>query len=115
MLTSTATGLSLATSRDLDSAAAAATGLDPFIVLALGTLSFAGIGWLAGPFVGNVFFAAFARRRGVWKEFIAVCDDWIFLKLLNVHSSFLHARRLMNGVIVYRKIEHFYIGSARVE
>ena len=73
-LASTATGISVATARDLDSAAAAAMGLDPLIVLAIGTMSFAGIGWLAGPFVGNIFFAVFARRRGVWKEFIAVCD-----------------------------------------
>ena len=72
-LASTATGISVATARDLDSAAAAAMGLDPLIVLAIGTMSFAGIGWLAGPFVGNIFFAVFARRRGVWKEFIAVC------------------------------------------
>ena len=79
VLASTATGLSVATAQDLDAAAAAATGLDPFIVLALGTLSFAGIGWLLGPFVGNVIFAATARRRGVWKEFIAVYSAFIVL------------------------------------
>lgn len=71
-LACTGSGMYVTTMRDLDAAAAAAMGLDPIIVLAISTLSFAGIGWLSGPFLGNIFFAAFARRRGVWKEFVAV-------------------------------------------
>lgn len=37
-------------------------GLDPFIVLGLATASSAGVGWLAGPFLGNAVFGVVYRR-----------------------------------------------------
>ncbi len=48
----------------------AATGLDPIVVLALTTLTFAGAGWLAGPFAGNAVFMM--RYRGLRTEIATV-------------------------------------------
>jgi hypothetical protein len=48
--------------RDLDQWGAATLGLDPMIMLGLGTIGFAGVGWLMGPFFGNAVFNAMYRN-----------------------------------------------------
>ncbi|KAF2810125.1 mitochondrial import protein Pam17, partial [Mytilinidion resinicola] len=58
----TGAGIVTLTERDLDSWGAAALGADPMIVLGLGTVGFAGVGWLLGPFFGNAVFNAWYRN-----------------------------------------------------
>ena len=38
-------------------------GLDPFMVMGLLTVAFAGVGWLTGPLVGSAVFRAMYRRQ----------------------------------------------------
>jgi len=38
-------------------------GLDPFMVMGILTVAFAGVGWLAGPLAGSAVFRAMYRRQ----------------------------------------------------
>jgi len=55
--------------QDIDSWGAQMSGLDPMIVLGISTFAVAGVGWLAGPSIGNQLFGFWAGRRG-WNQLI---------------------------------------------
>ncbi|KAI0160385.1 Pam17-domain-containing protein [Xylariaceae sp. FL1272] len=52
--------------------------MDPFFALGIITLSFAGLGWLAGPSLGSAFF--YAAKRGV-KQPMAVKESEFFNRI----------------------------------
>ena len=56
--------------QDIDGWMAQVSGLDPFIVMGITTLSIAGVSWLCGPSIGNLGFKMYASRKG-WTEGIA--------------------------------------------
>jgi import inner membrane translocase subunit TIM23 len=66
-IASTAIGVQILSTQDLDNLGAQVMGLDPFVVLGLATAAFGAVGWLAGPFLGNAIWSMVHRRyrRGV--------------------------------------------------
>jgi len=54
----------LLSTQDFDTVGAQMFGLDPFIVLGLGTFACGTVGWLLGPFFGNAIFNMYYRRLG---------------------------------------------------
>lgn len=54
--------------------------MDPFFSLGLITLSFAGLGWLAGPSLGNAIFYAFKSGGGV-KTSMAIKEAEFFARI----------------------------------
>ncbi|OCK76437.1 Pam17-domain-containing protein [Lepidopterella palustris CBS 459.81] len=61
---SMAGGVSFLLARDFDSVGAQTLGLDPIVVLGLGTIGFAAAGWLLGPVFGGVVFRGIYRKVG---------------------------------------------------
>ncbi|KAL1975460.1 hypothetical protein VTN31DRAFT_3852 [Thermomyces dupontii] len=66
-IASTAVGVQILSTQDLDALGAQVMGLDPFVVLGLATAACGAVGWLAGPFMGNAIWGLIYRRyrRGV--------------------------------------------------
>ncbi|KAI2618390.1 Pam17-domain-containing protein [Hypoxylon sp. NC1633] len=54
--------------------------MDPFIALGIITMSFAGLGWLAGPSLGSALFYTFKLKRGV-KQPMAIKESEFFARI----------------------------------
>lgn len=61
-IASTAVGVQILSTQDLESLGAQVMGLDPFVVLGLATAACGAVGWLAGPFLGNAIWGLIYRR-----------------------------------------------------
>jgi hypothetical protein len=61
-LASTAAGVQVLASQDLESIGAQVMGFDPFIVLGLATAACGALGWLAGPVLGNAIWRLVYRK-----------------------------------------------------
>ncbi|KAL1963518.1 hypothetical protein VTN77DRAFT_8099 [Rasamsonia byssochlamydoides] len=61
-IASTAVGIQILSTQDLESLGAQVMGLDPFVVLGLATAACGAVGWLAGPFLGNAIWGLVYRR-----------------------------------------------------
>ncbi|KAL0254730.1 TIM23 complex component [Diplodia seriata] len=63
-IASTAVGLNVLLANDIDSLGAQTLGLDPIIVMGLGTVACGCVGWLLGPAIGDGLFRIAYRRIG---------------------------------------------------
>jgi import inner membrane translocase subunit TIM23 len=61
-LASTATGVQVLASQNLESIGAQVMGFDPFIILGLATAACGALGWLAGPVLGNAIWRLVYRK-----------------------------------------------------
>ncbi|KAF2141742.1 uncharacterized protein K452DRAFT_308810 [Aplosporella prunicola CBS 121167] len=60
----TAAGANIMMAYDLDTVGAATLGMDSIFVMGLGVVASGGVGWLAGPAVGDAVFKVLYRRLG---------------------------------------------------
>lgn len=74
-LASTAIGVQVLSTQDLDSLGAQVMGLDPFVVLGLATAACGAIGWLAGPFLGTGLWRLVNRRFQKGVAIVSLCYD----------------------------------------
>lgn len=58
----TAAGVETLSQQNIEALGTTFFGLDPFILLGLGTAASGAVGWLIGPFVGNAVFGFIFRR-----------------------------------------------------
>ncbi|KAN0066989.1 Mitochondrial import protein Pam17 domain containing protein [Elaphomyces granulatus] len=68
-MASTAAGIQVLSTQDLEALGSQVMGLDPFVVLGLATAVCGAAGWLVGPFLGNAFWGLSYRR---FKKGVAV-------------------------------------------
>jgi mitochondrial import inner membrane translocase subunit TIM23 len=59
---STAIGVQVLSTQDIDTLAAQVMGLDPFIVLGIATAACGALGWLIGPILGNTLWGVVNRQ-----------------------------------------------------
>lgn len=93
-IASTAIGVQILSSQDLENLGAQVMGLDPFVVLGLATAACGAVGWLAGPFLGNAVWGLVHRR---YKSGVAVVSSpLIICKDLADQSSHITRNRAIN-------------------
>jgi mitochondrial import inner membrane translocase subunit TIM23 len=68
-MASTAAGIQVLSTQDLEALGSQVMGLDPFVVLGLATAVCGAAGWLVGPFLGNAIWGLSYRR---FKKGVAV-------------------------------------------
>lgn len=73
-LASTAVGVQVLSTQDLDTLGAQVMGLDPFIVLGLATAACGALGWLIGPILGNTVWGLVHRQ---YRGGIAIVSAYI--------------------------------------
>ncbi|KAL2004717.1 hypothetical protein VTN00DRAFT_3245 [Thermoascus crustaceus] len=61
-IATTAIGVQILSTQDLENLGAQVMGLDPFVVLGMATAACGAIGWLVGPFLGNAVWGLVYRR-----------------------------------------------------
>lgn len=79
-IASTAVGVQVLSTQDLDTLGAQVMGLDPFIVLGLATAACGALGWLIGPILGNTVWGLVHRQ---YRGGIAIVSVQAFIKLAN--------------------------------
>lgn len=62
---------------DIDTKLSQATGVDPLVVIGVGSLAVAGGGWFVGRVLGGVTFSLWARQRG-WARIFAEKEKSFF-------------------------------------
>ncbi|KAL5336294.1 Presequence translocated-associated motor subunit pam17, mitochondrial [Aspergillus crustosus] len=72
---STVVGVQVLSSQNLEHLGAQVMGLDPFIVLGMATAACGAVGWLVGPFLGNVIWGVVNRK---YKSAVAVKEKEFF-------------------------------------
>ncbi|KAJ9294287.1 hypothetical protein DTO217A2_9204 [Paecilomyces variotii] len=77
-IASTAIGVQILSSQDLENLGAQVMGLDPFVVLGLATAACGAVGWLAGPFLGNAVWGLVHRR---YKSGVAVKEKEFYNRI----------------------------------
>lgn len=82
-IASTAIGVQILSSQDLENLGAQVMGLDPFVVLGLATAACGAVGWLAGPFLGNAVWGLVHRR---YKSGVAVVSSPLIICKISCRS-----------------------------
>lgn len=69
-----AAGVVVLASQNLEALGAQLFGLDPIIVMGLGTSGFLGLGWLLGPLLGTAVFRVVHRSVGEAMAVVSICS-----------------------------------------
>ncbi|KAL2001090.1 hypothetical protein VTN02DRAFT_2239 [Thermoascus thermophilus] len=76
-LATTAVGVQILSTQDLETLGAQVMGLDPFVVLGMATAACGAVGWLVGPFLGNAVWGVLYRR---YKPAVqVVCFSFLYI------------------------------------